>query len=138
MARMLGRTKDHREQTLRNAGCSLVLAGSIRTTVPKAKEVRSLVERWLTHGKQVAAAEGSARLAGYRRLLAAVGDVKTAKLLMGELATRTKDRQSGYLRLLRTGHRRGDAAPVALLTFVDQPAPVAKQSVGSKTTKKES
>jgi len=122
MARILGRTKDHRTHLLRNLGRSLVLHGQIQTTLPKAKELRPVVERWVTKAKAAAVATGADRLALLRLLRKSVHHSEVLAKLTGDIATRTKQRSSGYLRILRLGTRVGDGAPIARIEFVDRPA----------------
>ena len=121
MTRKFGRTKAHREHMLTNMSRLLVNAEKLETTLPKAKEVRAIVERWVTLAKQVVAGTGSAALASRRRLYASVGNDDVARKLVDDLAKRTAKRPGGYTRILKTGFRVGDAAPKAKLMFVDVP-----------------
>ena len=112
--RALGRKSSHRTAMYRNMAASLILAETIRTTVPKAKELRRVVEPLITLAKQ----DGVAR----RRLaFARLRDRNSVGKLFNELGPRYKARPGGYLRILKIGHRHGDAAPMALVSLLDQP-----------------
>jgi len=98
----------------RNMAASLLTHETIRTTLPKAKELRRVVEPLITLAKQ----DGVAR----RRLaFARLRDAAAVGKLFAELGPRFKDRPGGYLRILKTGFRAGDAAPMALVQLLDQP-----------------
>lgn len=98
----------------RNMAASLLTHETITTTLPKAKELRRVVEPLITLAKQ----DGVAR----RRLaFARLRDAAAVGKLFGELGPRFKDRPGGYLRILKTGYRAGDAAPMALVQLLDQP-----------------
>ena len=113
--RRLGRNSSHRKAMYRNMAASLVREETIRTTLPKAKELRRVVEPLITLAKKDGVA--NRRLAFNRlRDKAAVGKLFT------ELGPRFKDRPGGYLRILKMGFRRGDAAPMAIVQLLDQPA----------------
>lgn len=133
MTRKFGRTKAHREHLLTNMGRLLVRAEKLETTLPKAKEVRSIVERWITMAKRVASAEGMASLAERRRLIAIVGHDDTVTKLVDDLAKRAVTRPGGYTRILKTGHRVGDAAPKAMVLFVDRAAKPEKAAKNTAT-----
>ncbi|MEE8094479.1 MAG: 50S ribosomal protein L17 [Gammaproteobacteria bacterium] len=112
--RKLGRNSSHRTAMYRNMAASLVQHETIRTTLPKAKELRRVVEPLITLAKQDGV---SRRRLAFSRLRddAAVGK------LFDELGPRFKDRPGGYLRILKVGYRAGDAAPMALVQLLDQP-----------------
>ena len=113
--RKLGRNSSHRKAMFRNMAASLVQHETIKTTLPKAKELRRVVEPLITLAKEDGVA--NRRLAFDRlRDKAAVGK------LFGELGPRFKARPGGYLRILKTGPRPGDAAPMAIVQLVDGPA----------------
>jgi|TARA_B110000914_G_scaffold213796_1_gene216021 large subunit ribosomal protein L17 len=98
----------------RNMATSLIMHETIRTTVPKAKELRRVIEPMITLAKEDSVA--NRRLAFSRlRDKAAVGK------LFRELGPRFKTRPGGYLRILKMGHRPGDSAPMALIQLMDQP-----------------
>lgn len=112
--RSLGRKSSHRTAMYRNMAASLIREENIRTTLPKAKELRRVVEPLITMAKQ----DGVAR----RRLaFSRLRDRESVGKLFNELGPRFKDRPGGYLRILKVGVRAGDAAPMALVQLLDQP-----------------
>jgi large subunit ribosomal protein L17 len=112
--RALGRKSSHRTAMYRNMAASLILGETIRTTVPKAKELRRVVEPLITMAKQ----DGLHR----RRLaFSRLRDRASVGKLFNELGPRFKARPGGYLRILKIGNRAGDCAPMALVTLMDQP-----------------
>lgn len=113
--RKLGRNSAHRKAMYRNMAASLVQHETIRTTLPKAKELRRVVEPLITLAKEDGV---SRRRLAFDRLRdeAAVGK------LFNELGPRFRDRPGGYLRILKMGFRPGDSAPMALVQLLDQPA----------------
>jgi len=112
--RTLGRKSSHRKAMYKNMAVSLIEHETIRTTLPKAKELRRVIEPLITLGKEDGVAHR--RLAFDRlRDKAAVGKLFT------ELGPRFKDRPGGYLRILKIGFRAGDSAPMALVQLLDQP-----------------
>ncbi|UCG72660.1 MAG: 50S ribosomal protein L17 [Chromatiales bacterium] len=112
--RSLGRTSSHRKAMYRNMAVSLIQHETIRTTLPKAKELRRVVEPLITMAKQ----DGVAR----RRLaFSRLRDKASVGKLFNELGPRFKERPGGYLRILKTGFRAGDSAPMALVQLLDQP-----------------
>lgn len=112
--RKLGRNSSHRIAMYRNMAASLVQHETIKTTLPKAKELRRVVEPLITLAKQDGVAQ---RRLAFSRLRddAAVGK------LFNELGPRFRDRPGGYLRILKIGFRAGDSAPMALVQLLDQP-----------------
>lgn len=112
--RKLGRNAPHRKAMYRNMAASLVQHETIKTTLPKAKELRRVVEPLITLAKEDGA---SRRRLAFDRLRddAAVGK------LFNELGPRFRDRPGGYLRILKMGFRPGDSAPMALVQLLDQP-----------------
>jgi large subunit ribosomal protein L17 len=124
--RRLGRNSPHRRAMYRNMAASLVLHETIRTTLPKAKELRRVIEPLITLGKEDSV---SHRRLAFDRLRdqAAVGRLFT------ELGPRFKDRPGGYLRILKMGYRVGDSAPMALVQLLDQPEKVVEKK-GPRTT----
>jgi len=118
--RKLGRNSSHRKAMYRNMATSLVEHEMIKTTVPKAKELRRVVEPLITLAKEDGVA--NRRLAFDRlRDKAAVGK------LFSDLGPRFKDRPGGYLRILKTGPRPGDSAPMAIVQLVEGPAVVSEE-----------
>ena len=104
---------------LRNMASSLIRHETIRTTLPKAKELRRVVEPLITLAKQ----DGPSR----RRLaFDRLRDEVAVGRLFSELGPRFRERPGGYLRILKMGLRRGDAAPMALVQLLDQPAPITE------------
>ena len=114
--RHLNRTSAHRKAMFRNMTASLVEHEMIRTTVPKAKELRRVVEPLITMAKQD---HHSRRRLVFNRVRSRAAVTK----LFNELGPRYRDRPGGYLRILRHGFRAGDAAPMAVVELVDRPAP---------------
>ncbi|HDD52837.1 MAG: 50S ribosomal protein L17 [Aquificota bacterium] len=110
----LGRTAAHRKAMLRNMVTDLFRHERIETTLPKAKALRPLAEKMVTLGKR-------GDLHARRQALAVVRDKGVVHKLFTELAERYKDRQGGYVRILKLGYRRGDNAPMALVEMVDAP-----------------
>ncbi len=112
--RKLGRNSSHRKAMFRNMATSLVQHETIKTTLPKAKELRRVIEPLITLAKEDGVA--NRRLAFSRlRDKAAVGK------LFSDLGPRFKERPGGYLRILKMGPRPGDSAPMALVQLVDGP-----------------
>lgn len=110
--RALGRTSAHRRATLRNLASSLFRHGRIETTTAKAKELRPYAERLITLAR-----EGSLHS---RRLAARkIQDRVVLGTLFDELGPRYRERPGGYTRILKLGHRKGDAADIALIELVD-------------------
>ena len=112
--RQLGRKSSHRKAMYRNMAASLIRHETIRTTLPKAKELRRVVEPLITLAKQDAP---SRRRLAFDRLR----DKESVGKLFAELGPRFRERPGGYLRILKIGHRAGDAAPMALVQLLDQP-----------------
>ena len=112
--RILGRNSSHRKAMFRNMAASLFRYEQIRTTVPKAKELRRVAEPLITLAK-------TANLA-YRRLaMSRLGDRDAVTKLFDDLGPRFKDRAGGYTRILRWGLRACDSAPMAYVQLLDSP-----------------
>jgi large subunit ribosomal protein L17 len=114
--RKLNRTSSHRKAMFANMAAALLKHEQIKTTLPKAKELRPYVEKLITSAKQ-------GGLHKRRQVMAAIKDeTLVRKLFDGEdsLATRYSERPGGYTRVLRTGFRYGDAAPMAIIELVDR------------------
>ncbi len=109
--RKLGRTPSHRRAMLRNMVTSLLDHEEIRTTDAKAREVRRLAERMITLGKR-----GS--LHARRQALRTLRSKQVAAKVFDTLAERYRDRPGGYTRILKLGHRVGDAAPVSIVQLI--------------------
>jgi large subunit ribosomal protein L17 len=114
--RKLNRTTSHRLAMLRNMSNSLLRHELIRTTLPKAKELRRVVEPLITLGKEPT-------LANRRLAFARLRDRDVVVKLFAELGPRYKARHGGYTRILKFGFRVGDNAPLALMELVDRPQP---------------
>ena len=113
--RKLNRTSEHRLAMLRNMCVSLLTHEAIKTTLPKAKELRRVAEPIITLGK-------TPTLANRRLAFDRLRDRDMVVKLFDELGPRYKARPGGYLRILKFGLRQGDAAPMALVELVDRPA----------------
>jgi large subunit ribosomal protein L17 len=118
--RKLGRNASHRKAMYRNMAASLLKAETIKTTLPKAKELRRVVEPLITLARN---ADGSETDAVRRRRLAfsRLRDDEAVGKLFTELGPRYKERPGGYLRILKMGYRAGDSAPMAVVQLLDQP-----------------
>src|SRR5687767_13336797 len=114
--RKLNRTSSHRLAMLRNMTVSLLKHESIRTTLPKAKELRRVAEPIITLGKEPT-------LANKRLAFDRLRDRDMVVKLFEEIGPRYKARKGGYLRILKFGFRVGDNAPMALVEMVDRPEP---------------
>lgn len=112
--RKLNRTSSHRKALLRNMSVSLLRHERIKTTLPKAKELRPFVEKLITKGKRQ-----DNTLHVMRSLLSVLQDQVMVDKLMVDVAARFKERNGGYLRILKNGFRYGDCAPMAIIEFVD-------------------
>ena len=119
--RKLNRTSAHRLAMLRNMTNSLLRHEAIRTTLPKAKELRRVVEPLITLGREPTVA--NKRLA-FNRLR----DRENVVKLFNEIGPRYSARNGGYTRILKMGFRVGDNAPMALMELVDRPQPVAAET----------
>ena len=116
--RKLNRTSEHRLAMLRNMCVSLLTHEAIKTTLPKAKELRRVVEPLITMGK-------APSLANRRLAFSRLRDRAAVTKLFGVLGPRYEKRPGGYTRILKMGYRAGDAAPMAFVELVDRPEPVA-------------
>jgi large subunit ribosomal protein L17 len=114
--RKLNRTSSHRLAMLRNMTVSLLKHEAIKTTLPKAKELRRVAEPIITLGK-------TDTLANKRLAFDRLRDRDIVVKLFAELGPRYKARNGGYLRILKFGFRQGDNAPMALVELVDRPEP---------------
>jgi large subunit ribosomal protein L17 len=111
--RKLGRKPEHRKAMFANMAAALIKHEQITTTLPKAKELRPVVEKLVTLGKR-------GDLHARRQAIAQIRDVAMVKKLFEVLGPRYKDRNGGYTRVLKAGFRYGDNAPVAVIEFVDR------------------
>jgi len=127
--RQLSRNSSHRHALMRNMSVSLLRHETIRTTLPKAKELRRVVEPLITLAK-------SDEEANRRLAFARLRDVEVVEKLFADLGPRFKARPGGYTRILRMMPRPGDAAPMALMQLVEGPATaVAEQSPADESKK---
>ena len=111
--RKLNRSSSHRKALFASLAAALVKHEQIKTTLPKAKDLRPVVERLVTLGKR-------GGLHARRQLISVLQDAGLAEKVMGPLATRYAGRHGGYTRVLKAGFRYGDAAPMAIIEFVDR------------------
>jgi large subunit ribosomal protein L17 len=123
--RQLSRNSSHRHALMRNMSVSLLRHETIRTTLPKAKELRRVVEPLITLGKSDG--EANRRLA-----FARLRDAQIVAKLFDDLGPRFKERPGGYTRILRMMPRPGDSAPMALMQLVEGPAAAAEEGEGKK------
>jgi large subunit ribosomal protein L17 len=119
--RQLSRNASHRAAMLRNMAASLLRHETIRTTLPKAKELRRVVEPLITLGKDDSNANR-------RRAFAQLRDAEVVVKLFENLGPRFKTRPGGYTRILRMDVRAGDSAPMALMQLLDQPEAVVEET----------
>ena len=129
--RKLNRTSSHRLAMLRNMTVSLLKHEAIKTTLPKAKELRKVAEPIITLGK-------TPTLANRRLAFDRLRDRDMVVKLFDELGPRYKARNGGYLRILKMGFRVGDNAPMAYVELLDRPAEAeeGKEEEGKKTAKR--
>lgn len=111
--RKLNRTSSHRKALFSNMANALIKHEQIKTTLPKAKELRPVVEKLVTLGKR-------GNLHARRQAFAMLRDDVMTRKLFDTLAGRYAERPGGYTRVLKAGHRYGDAAPMAIIEFVDR------------------
>ncbi|EJN03405.1 50S ribosomal protein L17 [Phyllobacterium sp. YR531] len=111
--RKLNRTASHRKAMFANMAASLIEHEQIVTTLPKAKEIRPIVEKLVTLGKR-------GDLHARRQAISAIRDAKLVAKLFDTLATRYGQRNGGYIRIMKAGFRTGDNAPLAVVEFVDR------------------
>jgi large subunit ribosomal protein L17 len=111
--RRFNRTPEHRKAMFANMSASLIKHEQIVTTLPKAKDLRPIVEKLVTLAKK-------GGLHARRQAISEIKDVNQVKKLFDVLASRYKDRKGGYLRIMKAGFRHGDNAPVAVIEFVDR------------------
>ena len=119
--RRLGRNSSHRKAMFRNMAASMIKHETIKTTLPKAKELRRVVEPLITLAKEDSVAN---RRLAFNRLR----DKEMVGKLFSDIGPRFKERPGGYLRILKAGHRPGDAAPMAIVQLLDQPEPAGEQA----------
>lgn len=125
--RKLNRTSSHRRALFANMANALIKHEQIITTVPKAKDLRPVVEKLVTLGKK-------GGLANRRAAIAMLRDEAMVKKLFSVLAERYAGRPGGYTRVLKAGFRYGDAAPIAVIEFVDRDVSARGQDSGQDFT----
>ncbi|MGE0386767.1 MAG: 50S ribosomal protein L17 [Gammaproteobacteria bacterium] len=123
--RHLGRTGSHRKAMFRNMAASLIHHELIKTTLPKAKELRSTAEPLITLAK-------SDSVARRRLAFARLRDRAAVTKLFNVLGPRYASRPGGYLRILKCGFRHGDSAPLALVELVDRPIPADTEDTAAE------
>lgn len=121
--RKLNRSSSHRKAMFRNMATALLKHEQIKTTLPKAKELRPVVERMITLGKR-------GNLHARRQALSYLQDETIVRKLFDGLAERYEDRAGGYTRVLRAGFRHGDSAPMAYIELVDRDEDAKGQDSG--------
>ncbi len=138
--RKFGRERDQRKALFKGLLTSLFEHGKIETTLPKAKDLRPKAEKLLTIAKK-------SDLSARRQVISSVSTLDVAYKVVDEIAPQLKDRNGGYLRIVKTDNRRGDNAEMAIVEFVDEikavekpakkPAPKKPAAKKATTTKKE-
>jgi large subunit ribosomal protein L17 len=113
VGRKLNRTASHRKAMFANMAASLIEHEQIVTTLPKAKEIRPIVEKLVTLGKK-------GDLHARRQAISQIGSAELVAKLFAAIAPRYANRHGGYLRIMKAGFRRGDNAPLAVIEFVDR------------------
>src|SRR5689334_2643547 len=121
--RKFNRRSEHRRAMLANLAASLIKHEQITTTLPKAKELRPIVEKLVTLGKR-------GDLHARRQAIAQIRDVPMVKKLFEVIGPRYKERNGGYLRIMKAGFRYGDNAPVAVIEFVERDEAAKGQDSG--------
>jgi large subunit ribosomal protein L17 len=121
--RKLNRKSQHRKAMFSNMAAALIKHEQIKTTLPKAKDLRSVVDKLITLGKKGA-------LHDRRRAFSILRDDATTEKLFETLGPRYKDRNGGYTRVLKAGFRYGDAAPMAIIELVDRDVDAKGQDSG--------
>ena len=111
--RKLNRTKEHRKAMFSNMAAALIKHEQIKTTLPKAKDLRPIVEKLISLGKR-------GRLHDRRRAFAMLRDDATTAKLFDTLADRYADRSGGYTRVIKAGYRYGDTAPMAVIELIER------------------
>ena len=111
--RKLNRTAEHRKAMFANMAASLIIHEQIKTTLPKAKELRRIIDKLITLGKR-------GDLHARRQALASIKQEEAVKKLFDTLGPRYAERNGGYSRVLKAGFRHGDMAPMAIIELVDR------------------
>ena len=121
--RKLGRTSSHRTAMFANMAASLIKHEQIKTTLPKAKELRPFVEKLVTLAKK-------GDLHARRQAISHVRDVTQVGKLFDTIGARYAERNGGYIRIMKAGYRHGDNAPMAVIEFVDRDVDAKGQDSG--------
>ena len=132
--RRFNRTAEHRKAMFANMSAALITHEQVTTTLPKAKDLRPVVEKLVTLAKK-------GDLAARRRAVSEIRDLAAVKKLFEVLGPRYKTRNGGYTRIVKAGFRYGDSSPVAVIEFVDRDVeakgkdsgPVAEKAASSET-----
>lgn len=127
--RKLNRHSDERKALFKALAVSLIKHEQIRTTLPKAKDLRPIVEKMITLGKK-------GGLHRRRQAISYLGDKDLAAKILGPLAERYKDRQGGYVRIIKAGFRQGDNSAMAVIELVDRDLTAKGQDSGPTAEKK--
>jgi large subunit ribosomal protein L17 len=128
--RKLNRKPEHRRAMFANMAAALIKHEQIMTTLPKAKDLRPIVEKLVTLGKR-------GDLHARRQAIAEMRDIAMVKKLFDVLGPRYKERNGGYTRVIKAGFRYGDSAPVAVIEFVDRDEDAKGQDSGPVQAKAE-
>jgi large subunit ribosomal protein L17 len=128
--RKLNRTSSHRKAMFKNLAASLIKYEQITTTLPKAKDLRPIVEKMITIGKK-------GTLHARRQLISKLPTDAKLEKLFNEFPNRYKDRSGGYIRIIKKGFRYGDSAAMALIELVDRDENAKNQDVPVKKTEQE-
>jgi large subunit ribosomal protein L17 len=124
--RKLNRTAEHRRAMFANMAAALIKHEQIVTTLPKAKDLRPIVEKLVTLGKR-------GGLHARRQAISEIRDVAMVKKLFEVIGPRYAERHGGYTRVVKAGYRYGDSAPVAVIEFVDRDVDAKGQDSGPTT-----
>ena len=127
--RKFSRTSSHRQAMFANMAASLIEHGQIKTTLPKAKDLRRVVEPIITKAKK-------GDLAARREVLKTITNEAIVKKLFDEVAPLFKERNGGYTRVLKAGHRQGDAADMAIIELTEKPTAKAAEEAPKKAEAK--
>jgi len=130
--RKLGRTSAHREAMFANMAAALIKHEQIKTTLPKAKELRPIVEKLVTLSRR-----GASDLHARRQALSQIKDETQVKKLFDVLGPRYAERPGGYTRVLKAGYRYGDNAEMAFIEFIDRDESAKGQDSGPVATDEE-
>ena len=128
--RKLNRKPEHRRAMFANMAAALIRHEQIVTTLPKAKDLRPIVEKLVTLGKR-------GDLHARRQAVAAIRDIAMVRKLFDVLGPRYKERNGGYTRVLKAGFRYGDSAPLAVIEFVDRDTAAKGVDSGGTAAEKE-